>query len=93
MLRIVCVYIQVPVRGLQPRCDHCAAAFSLCPGLTEVALFGGCPKWPKNAMTDADFPCVADTTMLRLGECYGMCTLLHGERVEKSHLNNTELLL
>ena len=43
------------------------AAFSLAPGLTEVTMFGGCPKWILYAPDD-QLPKIAETTMLRLGE-------------------------
>ena len=42
-LIILCVYMQVPVSGLQARFDHCAAAFSLADELAELTIFGGCP--------------------------------------------------
>ncbi len=47
---------------------HSAAAFSLCPGLMEVTLFGGCLVWPSNPKTDADYPQIANTTVLGFGE-------------------------
>ena len=49
-----CVYMQVPVSGLQARFDHCAAAFSLADELAKLTIFGGCPVWPSNYKTVAD---------------------------------------
>ena len=66
---IVCVYVlQVKVPHLQTRCWHSATSFTLTSGLTEVVLFGGCTERPKDAKTDADFPRIADTTVLQFGE-------------------------
>ena len=64
-LSIIIGLLQV---GLRARFYHSATAVSLCPGLTEVTLFGGCPEWPSNFKTDADFPRVANTAVLRFGE-------------------------
>ena len=50
--------------GLKARYAHCAAAYSLSPGLTEIVIFGGTTRCPKNT---GDF--IADTTVLRFGEC------------------------
>ena len=66
---LVLLYVQVKVPSFQARFWHSAAAFSLSPGLTEVTLFGGCPEWPSNVKTDADVPQIAETTVLRFGEC------------------------
>ena len=60
--------LQVHVPGLQARCYHSAATINLHPGLLEVTLFGGCPKWPNNYKADADLPQIANTTVLRFGE-------------------------
>ena len=60
--------VQVKGPNLQTRYDHSATAISLKPGLTEVLLFGGIPEWPKDAVYDADFPLIADTTVLTFGE-------------------------
>ena len=78
VLCMLCVFMQVPVSGLQARFSHCAAAFSLAPGLTEVTIFGGCPEIPSNFKTDTDIQPIADTTVLVLGEwaCRG---LLHAQ--------------
>lgn len=66
------LHVQVKVPGLQGRFDHCAAAFH-CQGLTEVTIFGGCPKWPSNYQSDADLPQTANTTVLQ----FGMSTLYY----------------
>ena len=47
-------------RPLQLRCDHSAAAFNLCLGLIEVAIFGG------NSDASKLSP-IAKTTVLRFG--------------------------
>ena len=56
--------MQVLVPGLKARCCHCAAAYSLSPGITEIVIFGGTATFPPNT---GDF--LADTTVLRFGEC------------------------
>ena len=69
-------HMQVDVPGLQARCWHSATAFSLCPGVMEVTLFGGCPECPSDAKTTADFPQIANTTVLQFGEsisCMSVC--------------------
>ena len=50
--------------GLKARYGLCAAAYSLNPGITEIVLFGGTTRFPT---TTDDF--IADTTVLRFGEC------------------------
>ena len=59
------MHVQVTVPAFQGRCYHSSTAFNVSPGLTEVVLFGGCPQWPS---TDANFPKIANTTVLRFGE-------------------------
>ena len=54
--------------GLQPRFDHCGAAFIISPELTEVVVFGGCPEWPSDYKYDSDLIPLADTTILRFGK-------------------------
>ena len=56
--------MQVLVPGLKARCGHCAAAYNLSPGTTEIVIFGGSTTKPDN--TDYF---IADTTVLRFGEC------------------------
>ena len=51
---MLCVYMQVPVSGLQARYDHYAAAFSLADELAELTIFGGCPELPRKYKTVAD---------------------------------------
>ena len=51
--------MQVTVPTLKSRSDHSATSFSLCPGLTEVIVFGG---------FDDDDEYLANTTVLRFGE-------------------------
>ena len=55
-------YVQVPVTDLQFRYSHCAAAFTLSPGIAEVVLFGGCTASPVTIETF-----IAETTVLRFG--------------------------
>ena len=50
--------------GLKARYCHCAAAYSLSPGITEIVIFGGTTRNPTKS---GDF--IADTTVLRFGEC------------------------
>ena len=50
--------------GLKARCGHCAAVYSLSPGITEIVIFGGTTTYPPN-IGDV----IADTTVLRFGEC------------------------
>ena len=50
--------------GLKARCGHCAAAYSLSPGITEIVIFGGSTRRPTKTDTF-----IADTTVLRFGEC------------------------
>ena len=54
--------MQVLVAGLKARCGHCAAAYSLSPGITEIVIFGGITSYSTRVL-------IADTTVLRLGEC------------------------
>ena len=59
---LVCVFtihVQVHVPSLLARFSHSATAVSLGPGLTEVAIFGGC---------DDEVEELANTTVLRFGE-------------------------
>ena len=50
--------------GLKAKYAHCAAAYSLSPGIAEIVIFGGSTRYPTKS---GDF--IADTTVLRLGEC------------------------
>ena len=50
--------------GIKARRGHCAAAYSLSPGITEIVIFGGTTRYPANI---CNF--IADTTVLRFGEC------------------------
>ncbi len=81
-------HMQVDVPGLQARFNHSATAFSLCPGLMEVTLFGGCPQWPSidaDVPQMADLPQIANTIVLRFSEftsCISVCphvTVLSGK--------------
>ena len=67
--RITFLYlcVQVPVTDLQSRYGHCAAAFTLSPGIAEVVLFGGSTALPPNL---SNF--IAETTVLRFGK-YIVC--------------------
>ena len=62
--------VQVPIPNLQPRHGHCVAAFSLSPGITEVVIFGGNTSCP-----DEDDNDIADTRVLRFGECKSVVVL------------------
>lgn len=57
------MYLQgsIEVPSLQPRCHHSAAAFNTSQGVTEVVIFGGCPKCPFDNE-------IASTTVLQFGE-------------------------
>ena len=61
------LYVQVPVTGLQSRHGHCAAAFTLSPGIAEVVLFGGSTSSSSKLST-----CIAETTVLKFGK-YTVC--------------------
>ena len=50
--------------GLKARCGHCAAAYSLSPKITEIVIFGGATR---RRVKSGDV--IADTTVLRFGEC------------------------
>ena len=63
------MHVQVTVPAFQGRFSHSSTAFNVSPGLTEVVLFGGCPEVPSNARTVSDLPQIANTTVLRFGEC------------------------
>ena len=64
-LAIIFLYlcVQVPVTDLQSRTYHCAATFTLSPGITDVVLFGGCTAFPLKIET-----IIAQTTVLRFGK-------------------------
>ena len=49
--------------GLKARYGHCAAAYSLSPGITEIVIFGGNTTFPPDSGD------ISDTTVLRFGEC------------------------
>ena len=53
--------------GAQPRMWHTATALSLGPGLTQVTMFGGCPKWEREKSLDTQQK-LAKTTVLDFGE-------------------------
>ena len=61
--------------GLQARYGHCAAAYSLSPGIIEIVIFGGATRCPPKT---SDF--IANTTVLRFGECIGLVALFLLER-------------
>ena len=64
-LAIIFLYlcVQVPVTDLQSRTNHCAATFTLSPGITEVVLFGGSTAVPPTIGS-----IIAETTVLRFGK-------------------------
>ena len=59
--------LQVEIPNFQSRFLHSAAAFLLCPGLTEVVIFGGCPEALYQAKLDGDYSLIANTTLLQFG--------------------------
>ena len=61
-------HVQVKEPRLQARGGHSATAFAHTSALTEVVLFGGCPKVPKKYTNQPDIPQKANTTVLRFGE-------------------------
>ena len=63
------MHVQVTVPAFQGRFYHSSTAFNVSPGLTEVIVFGGFPEVQSNLRTDADLPLIANTTVLRFGEC------------------------
>lgn len=76
--------MQVVIPNNLSRFHHSATAFNVCPGLTEVTLFGGCPGLPSYARSYDDYPQIANTTVLRFGEscihintvgCFGLFCL------------------
>ena len=69
--RITFLYlcVQVPITDLLSRYGHCAAAFTLSPGIAEVVLFGGCTTCPPKIETF-----IAETTVLRFGK-YIVCMI------------------
>ena len=71
--KIIFLYlcVQVPVTDLQSRYNHCAAAFTLSPGIAEVVLFGGCTAYPSTIETF-----IAETTVLRFGKYIVVMTWL-----------------
>ena len=54
--------------SLKARYSHSATAIHHTPTLVEVVLFGGVPEVPKDVKTDADFPQIGNTVVLRFGE-------------------------
>ena len=56
--------MQVLVPRLKARYGHCAAAYSLSPGITEIVIFGGNTTYPPKTVD-----ILAGTTVLRFGEC------------------------
>ena len=66
---MLCVHVQIKVPSLQSRYRHTADVFHFNARLADVILFGGIPEVPKNYKSSADFPMIAQTTVLRFGEC------------------------
>ena len=60
---------------MQPRCFHTATAISLAPDLTEVTMFGGCPKIVPGA-TYHELSKLAETAVLQFGESMTSTALL-----------------
>ena len=66
---MLCVHVQIKVPSLQSRYRHTADVFHFNARLADVILFGGVPEVPRNAKSAADLPMIAQTTVLRFGEC------------------------
>ena len=66
---MLCVHVQIKVPSLQSRFWHTADVFHFNARLAEVILFGGIPEVPKNYKSVTDFQMIAQTTVLRFGEC------------------------
>ena len=66
---MLCLHVQIKVPSFQSRCNHTADVFHFSARLAEVILFGGIPVYPKNPKFNADFSMIAQTTVLRFGEC------------------------
>ena len=70
---------------LKARAGHSLTAFSICPGLIEVVLFGGSPEqWTGS---DEKQPKMGDTTLLQLSEC------AHNYMQENAYYNNFRMCL
>ena len=55
--------MSLPEGHQQKRWGHCAAAFTMCPGLTEVVIFGG----RETIILQSG---ISKTSVLRFGEYY-----------------------
>ena len=66
---MLCVHVQIKVPSIQSRWKHTADVFHFNARLADVILFGGVPEVPKIWKSPADFPMIAQTTVLRFGEC------------------------
>ena len=65
---MLCLHVQIKVPSPQSRFYHTADVFHFSARLAEVILFGGVPEYPKTTYL-ADYPTIAQTTVVRLGEC------------------------
>ena len=65
---MLCLHVQIKVPSLQSRYYHTADVFHFNAKLAEVILFGGIPEIYKSHKIDADFPMIAQTTVLRFSE-------------------------
>ena len=73
---------------------HSAAAFDINPEITDVTIFGGCPRWPKDTKKRNEFPKLAETTMLRFGKSsYVHCIMLPSLGIPGSQPKNKLLRL
>ena len=59
--------VTLPDGGLQ-RWGHSTTAITLCPGLVEVIVFGGCPDDYDPERPDEDDPRIAETTIITFSE-------------------------
>ena len=85
--------LQIKVPSLKARCYHSVTAIPHTPTLVEVVLFGGIPKWPKNAKTDDDLPQIGNTEVLRLGEstscaCYSIAIIVFPQKLAGQGANH-----
>ena len=64
-----CNHFQVTLPdGHLPGWDHSITAVTLCPGLVEVVVFGGCPDDFDLERSDEDDPKIAETSVITFSE-------------------------
>ena len=69
---VLCISFQVKIPNFQSRYFHRATAFSIGPELTEVIIFGGAFKFPKDRDYKHEDPFLG-ITVLQFGE--SMCVV------------------